>query len=436
LNVIQTVQIQIGYCLVWQQLKPFNFVWIVLGALLLVSCQPSTDDIEIIDTEIHDDEDVTLPTSLELIPAHWDALAGWGQGDLLRSLSSFVRSCERMANRPDELFLNPQAEWVGRYRDWREPCATALSAPMNEDAALAVFEAVFTPVRVVGIAEDTGQVSQSGMLTGYYEPYVEVRRETIGEFTQGLRRRPDDLISVDLGLFDPSLSGRHVVGQAVNGRLVHYRDRENIELTDAGEVFAYGRPIDVFFLQIQGSGRLVFEGGYQERAAFAAHNGLPYSSIGRELIQRGELELHAASKAGIENWLNENGAVATAELFAVNPRYVFFASETLDDPELGPRGSSGVSLTPMASLAVDPAYHAHGVPVWLNVDLPDAENWSGLVISQDSGGAITGPLRGDFFWGWGDEAERRAGTTRGDAVWTLLLPKAVVDRIVDVTPPA
>tara|TARA_R110002126_G_scaffold44875_10_gene127641 strand:+ start:1581 stop:2045 length:465 start_codon:yes stop_codon:yes gene_type:complete len=154
------------------------------------------------------------------------------------------------------------------------------------------------------------------------------------------------------------------------------------------------------------------------------------------LIERGELQAHAASKAGIEAWLNRNGSAATAELFSVNPRYVFFETQDLTDPSLGPRGSSGVALTPMASIAVDPAFHAWGVPVWLAADLPDMPAWTGLVITQDGGGAINGPLRGDFFWGWGDVEERRAGTTRAQAQWTVLLPVSVAQRIVDATPPA
>ena len=276
---------------------------------------------------------------------------------------------------------------------------------------------------------DSGTTEMTGRLTGYYEPYVEVRETRQGTFTQPLRRRPDDLVTVDLGLFDEALAGRRLVGEVRDGQLVHYKDRAAIEAEDAGEIFAWGEPIEVFFLQIQGSGRLVYPDGRQERAAFAAHNGLPYRSIGRELIERGELEAHAASKAGIEAWLMLNGPEATAELFSVNPRYVFFQTQPLTDPDLGPSGSTGIALTPMASIAVDPAHQAYGVPVWLSTDLPEIGPWSGLVVTQDTGGAIRGPLRGDFFWGWGETAERRAGTTRTDAEWVLLLPHTVVARL-------
>jgi len=422
--------IQTGFCRVWQKLK----LVALGGALWLGACQQPADEAPAPPPEPA--APVILPSQLDLIPSHWDAMAGWGESDLRPALSAFLRSCETFSGKSDDAPLNPRAAWAGRFGDWRAACTGLAMTADTPDAAQASFEALFSPVRVVAIEPDSQSVEQTGLLTGYYEPFVEVRHAPEGEFTQPLRLRPDDLISVNLGIFDEALAGRNLVGRAENGRLVHYRDREEIEIDNFGRAFAWGRPIDVFFLQIQGSGRLVFEDGRQIRAAFAAHNGLPYRSIGRELIARGELELHAASKAGIEAWLNENGPEATAELFSVNPRYVFFGQETLDRPELGPRGSSGVALTPVSSIAVDPAFHAHGVPVWLNADLPEAPLWSGLVIAQDSGGAITGPLRGDFFWGWGEDAERRAGTTRAQSSWTVLLPKAVAERIADASPPA
>ena len=383
------------------------------------------------------DSTIVLPDQLLLVPAHWDALRDWQSNDPVAGITAFLRSCERWHNWAEDRPLNPRAEWAGTVGDWRAACASATLAGGDADARRAALEAVLTPIRVVAVGEeDSVETADTGLLTGYYEPFVEVREEPSFEFSQPLRRRPDDLVTVDLGRFDEELAGRRLVGRVEDGELVFYRDRDQIERLDRGDVIAWGRPIDVFFLQIQGSGRLVYPDGQQERAAFAAHNGLPYRSIGRELIQRGELERHAASKQGIERWLDENGPQATAELFAVNPRYVFFQTQALNEPDLGPAGSSGVSLTPMASIAVDTAHHAHGVPVWLTADLPELDTWSGLVVAQDSGGAINGPIRGDFFWGWGDTAERRAGRTRAQASWYVLLPTAVAQRIIDATPPA
>lgn len=403
------------------------------SAALLAACQQPVPDPQ---PDIEPEPEIVVPDSLSLIPADWDAMAGWGETDLLPAVTAFLRSCARLAGRDDEAWLNPRASWAGQVGDWRPACEQIEARLAAGEEPGALLERVLSPVRAYSVDTESGAVIDDGHMTGYYEPYVEVRRQPVGEFRQPLRSRPDDLVSVDLGLFDEDLAGRRLVGQVRDGRLVHYRDRADIEANNAGEPFAWGRPIDVFFLQIQGSGRIVYPDGSQERAAFAAHNGQPYRSIGRELIQRGELQRHEASKQGIERWLNANGLEATAELFSVNPRYVFFATEALSDPSLGPRGSSGIALTPRVSIAVDPAFHAQGIPVWMTVDLPEEENWSGLAVTQDAGGAITGPLRSDYFWGWGEDAERRAGTTNTRAQWTVLLPIEVAARIADLTPPA
>lgn len=409
---------------------------LLIGVLALAACQPRVPEPE---PELEPEPETTeveRPESLDFQPVLWAQIEGWTESDLDPPLQAFRRSCARLDRRVDGDWLNPQAVWAGRVADWRGACAAAAMTQPGAGSARASLEAVFTPIRLIARDVETGEVREDGLLTGYYEPYVEVRRSREGEFTQPLRRRPDDLVTVDLGRFDENLAGRRLVGEVEDGELVLYKDRAEIELDDAGEVFAWGRPVDVFFLQIQGSGRLVFPGGLEERAAFAAHNGLPYRSIGRELVRRGELEAHAASKQGIEAWLDARGPEATAELFGVNPRYVFFQSEALSDPTLGPRGASGVALTPMASIAVDTRLMAHGVPVWMSADLPELDDWRGLVIAQDSGGAINGPLRGDFFWGWGETAERRAGTTRARASWIVLLPHTVVARLFAETEPA
>jgi membrane-bound lytic murein transglycosylase A len=400
-------------------------------ALTLAACGPKPDE----PPRETPETPPSAPDALDFRPAHWDGLSGWDGADLAPALAAFRRSCARFLVRPDDAPLAPRAAWAGTVGEWREACRAADAALAGDIAPREAFESALSPVIALAVDPQTGAADRTGLLTGYYEPFVEVRTGRQGAFTQPLRRRPDDLVTVDLGRFDESLAGRRIVGEVRGGELVHYKDRAEIEAQDAGEIFAWGRPVDVFFLQIQGSGRLVWPDGRQERAAFAAHNGLPYRSIGRELIKRGELQPHAASKAGIERWLAEHGPEATAELFAVNPRYVFFETQDIADPDLGPAGASGVALTPMASIAVDPAFHAHGVPVWLNAGLPELGAWAGLAIAQDSGGAITGPLRGDFFWGWGETAERRAGSTRAEAEWTILLPHVVVARLFAEQPP-
>lgn len=349
----------------------------------------------------------------------WPDIRSWAELDLAPAFGAFSRSCESIGRMPPEQALSPRSAIGGTVADWQAVCRDLEAMPPRQ-----FFESRFVPVRIT--AGDT----ISGLLTGYYEPEVEVRRIRQGEFTQPIRPRPEDLLSADLGDFSAELAGQRLMGRVEGNRFIPYRERAEIETANAGDVLAWGRPIDVFFLQIQGSGRLVFEDGETLRAAFSAHNGLPYASIGRELVARGELELHQASKAGIEAWLNENGPEATAGLFAVNPRYVFFGLEALPDPDLGPRGAAGLPLTPMASVAVDPAFLPYGAPVIVSADLPDAPGWQGLLVTQDTGGAIRGPMRGDLFYGWGETAERRAGSTRSQSEWIVLLPYAVAEPLL------
>lgn len=368
-------------------------------------------------------EEPAAEAAILYTPTGWDSVSGWSETDPRAALGAFARSCARLALRPDDAAMNPRAEESGTAGDWREACAMLAHDFADAEAARAAVEGVFTPVRV------SAPDSETGMLTGYYEPEVEVRRQREGAFTQPLRARPDDLLVADLGQFEPDLAGRRIVGMASDRSFVPYRTRGEIEAEDAGEPLAWGRPIDVFFLQIQGSGRIVYPDGAQARAAFAAHNGRPYNSIGRVLIDRGEMELSDASKDGIEAWLERAGPEAARALFNENPRYAFFALEPLSDPSLGPRGAEGVALTPMASIAADPAFHAYGTPVFLSADLPGEAGWQGLVVIQDTGGAITGPMRGDMFYGWGETAERRAGSQRSQGEWVVLLPHAVAARL-------
>lgn len=392
---------------------------VVALSLIVLSCERVPDPV----SEPEPDQTPVSETGDLVFEAlDWADVPGWPDLDTGPAMQALQRSCAALAQMPPGLPMSERAAITGPVSDWQAVCHES-----NASDARAYFESLFVPVRV------RTETSETGLLTGYYEPQLDVRREPDAEFSHPIRARPDDLLMADLGAFSDDLAGQRIMGRVEGNRFVPYRSRDQIELAESGEPLAWGRPIDVFFLQIQGSGRLVFEDGETVRAAFAAHNGLPYASIGRELVARGELELHQASKAGIEAWLEANGPEATAELFSVNRRYIFFGLEDLPNPDLGPRGGSGLPLTPMGSIAVDPSFLPYGIPVILGADLPDAPGWHGMLVTQDTGGAITGPLRGDFFYGWGDTAERRAGSTRAEAEWIILLPRAVAERLL---PPA
>ena len=366
---------------------------------------------------------VPYPALPSLRRSAFDRLSGWSGVDARGALSAFLESCRRIEARPDAAPMSASAAYAGQVADWRDVCLeAAFLAPTMPDsaAARAFFERNFQPL----------EWGSTGRLTGYYEPYLEVRNRPDDEFSMAIRARPGDLLTGDLGQFIAGLEGQRIMGRAADQRFEPYRTRAEIEALDLGVPLAWGRPIDVFFLQIQGSGRLLYPDGGQARVRFAAHNGLPYVSIGRILIERGELSPHNASKQDIQDWLRARGPRAWRPLFDENPRYVFFSLDVLEDPNLGPTGAQGAPLTPMASIAVDPQHHAWGVPIFLTADLPGASSWTGVVISQDAGGAITGAARGDLFYGWGDAAGERAGRQNDpDARWVVLLPNALAARI-------
>ena len=327
------------------------------------------------------------------------SLRGWSATDAAPALLAFRLSCTAWTDAEDAAALAPNLPQYGIFADWREPCAAAGEAT----DAKAFFETHFTPV-----ALSTPEAGE-GLLTGYYEPEIAVRRVPSREFSEPVLARPDD----------PAVQALPRAEQGPR----------------SSRVIAYGRPIDVFFMQVQGSGRIRFADGLTLRAAFAGHNSLPYTSIGRVLVERGEMELSAASKGAIERWMRSNGPEATRELMNSNARYVFFEEQAVPSSgSTGPQGAMRVPLTDMGSIALDPRYHPYGTVALLETTLPRAKgDFRGvpatlLVVGQDTGGAIRGPLRGDLFFGSGEAAGELAGVMKHPVRWTLLLPKRLAER--------
>ena len=347
-------------------------------------------------------ETPTTPPSAETPPeplsenaARFAQVEGWAEADHAPALAAFRRSCEELAKRPDEKQLHSKNDWLGTHADWSEVCRAAKLA----SNATPFFETLFAPV---SISPD------AGLLTGYYEPEVEVRAAPDAIFSEPILSVPDD--------------------DAV-------RALPRAKLTaKSADVIAYGRPIDVFFLHIQGSGRLHFDDGRVVRAGYAANNGHKYRSIGRVLINRGALTKEQSAKRNIQAWMDEAGPEKTRELMNANPRYIFFSEQTIPDGD-GPKGAMQVPLTAMGSIAVDPKHNPYGIPVFLNTRLPQkARDYRGeatglLVVTQDTGGAIKGPLRGDLFFGAGNEAGALAGVMKHPVRWTVLVPIAVAARL-------
>ncbi len=287
-------------------------------------------------------------------------------------------------------------------------------------ASRSFFERNFTPYQV---SQDDGGLE--GLVTGYYEPLLMGSRSPSSRFAHPLFGPPDDLLVVDLGDQYPELKHLRLRGRLQGNRVVPYFSRADIETGLAplrGREIAWVEdPVELFFLQVQGSGRIQLEDGSQMRVGYADQNGHPYRSIGRWLVDNNELTLDKASMQGIKDWARSNPDRLRSLLHA-NPSFVFF--KELPETGGGPIGSLGVPLTPERSIAVDPRGIPLGAPVWLATTEPNSSTpLQRLVMAQDTGSAIKGNVRADYFWGFGDKAGNRAGAMKQSGRMWLLLPR-------------
>ncbi|MGH8806454.1 MAG: murein transglycosylase A [Noviherbaspirillum sp.] len=342
-----------------------------------------------------------------LKPVGFDALPGWSKDDLREAWPAFLTSCEVLAKKPD----------------WKEPCSIARDVDVkNESAVRTFFEAFFMPHEIFNVGG-----ADNGLVTGYYEPLLRGTRKRGGAFQTALHRAPDDLLTIDMAGLYPELKGMRLRGRLIGNKIVPYPSRA--EMVQAGalagkELLWVDDPIEAFFLQVQGSGRVqLVDTKETVRVAYADQNGHPYKSIGRYLVDKGEMTLDQASAQNIKAWYAANPA-RQQELLNVNPSYVFFKEEKLNEPVRGPKGALGVPLTPQRSIAVDPQFVPLGVPVFLATTHPGTETpLQRLVMAQDTGGAIRGALRADYFWGFAAEAGEKAGKMKQRGAMWLLLPK-------------
>ena len=330
-------------------------------------------------------------------------LPGWESARLEPSLRAFMAGCPRA---PGPLI---------------DACAIATSiAPGDEAGARRFFESAFAAYSVSSTV--TGE---SGLITGYYEPILRGARSRSAEYRFPIFGVPPDLVVVDLAAVAPEVRNVRLRGRLDGRRLVPYYSRAEIEAR--GESFSApilawaADPVDLFFLQIQGSGQLQLDSGERVRLAYADQNGHPYRSLGRYLVERGEMPLELASMEGIKAWAAANPQKLQDALNA-NASYVFFRE--LADAR-GPVGALGVPLVPQYSIAVDRRYVPLGAPVFLATTLPLSEEpLVRLVAAHDTGGAIRGVVRADYFWGTGEEAGRDAGRMRQSGKLWLLWPRS------------
>jgi membrane-bound lytic murein transglycosylase A len=369
------------------------------------------------------------PPELRIRPAAFEDIEGWQQDDPSAALEAFRRSCAKLDAQPDArpVANDPtMARVAGTALDWRGPCAAAQQPVGSADQARRFFEDWFQPFLV------TDRDEASGLFTGYYEPLLYGSRRYGGAYTVPLYGLPDDLIRINLGRFRPDLAGYAIAGRIDGDELVPYFARAEI---DAGalegrdlELLWVDDPVASFFLQIQGSGQIQLDDGARIRVGFAGQNGHAYRAIGRDLVERGAMTIEEVSLQSIRDWLIAHPEEAQG-VMARNSSYVFVRERPELDPADGPIGAQGVPLTAGRSLAVDQAYIPLGAPVWLDTTAPLPEGAAPvqrLMIAQDTGGAIKGPVRGDVFWGAGERAEAIAGRMRSQGRLMVLLPKAAI----------
>ncbi len=354
--------------------------------------------------------------ALTLQETSFEKLPGWESDRLADAVAPLQKSCARILKK-DATADFGAGGFAGTAAAWQELCGKLPEAKsVNPDAARAFFEENFTPYEI------HGKKGREGLFTGYYEPVLNGSRKKRGAYKIPLYGRPDDLIKVNLGDFRPGLKGETIMGRVQDKNLIPYHTRAEIEKgalkKKRKEIIWVDSAVDAFFLHIQGSGQVRLKDGSIVRVGYAAENGQPYVAIGRELIKRGALTKDTVSMQSIRDWLGKNPAQA-AEVMNLNTSYIFFHKLTGKE---GPLGAEGVPLTPKRSLAVDRKKIPYGVPVWLDIKDPALQQ---LMIAQDTGGAITGAVRGDFFWGAGHEAAEKAGEMKSPGRAWLLLPKTV-----------
>lgn len=383
----------------------------IFAAFLLFGCG-KTEDIQ---PQVH------------FAPVAYEDLQGWPNDNPTAAIEAFKRSCGKLTTRPGSSTIGAH-DLYGKADDWRLACdaANGFKASPTAEEARQFFEAWFQPFEI------TSDGKTSGLFTGYYEPLLHGSKDKIGDYKIPLHLPPSDLVRVDLGRFDPDLKGQSIRGRIEGQQFIPYHSRDEIvngALADQElELVWVDDEIEKFFLQIQGSGQVRLDDGTVLRVGYADQNGLPYRAIGRDLIEIGALSPEEVSLQSIRKWLVANPGRAR-NIMSRNKSYIFFQENTELDPSEGPLGAQNVPLTAGRSLAVDPRHIPLGAPLWLETTAPWPEGerpLRRLVIAQDTGGAIKGPIRGDVFWGAGEQAEAIAGHMKNQGRFFVFVPRGAI----------
>ena len=357
-----------------------------------------------------------------LTPISFDDIAGWSGADLETALAAFRRSAAE--KRTSASGFRRQAAFGGTLADWQAACDAAGDS-VDPDSFFATH---FRAFRV------TDPERPEGLFTGYYEPLVNGSLQPDPAYPVPVYARPPDLVA-----FSPEEVAETGLsyGRRVNGKALAFDTRQDIEngsLSGKAEVLCWLDDwVDAFFMHVQGQGRVRLTDGRSLRLSYAAKAGHPYSGIGHILIERGVAPKEKMSMQVLRDWMKQNSSEARALMWN-NQSYIFFQKAEVTDDTLGGIGAAKVNLTPLHSLAVDRAHWMFGTPLWIETSLPP-EAPEGprpiqrLMIAQDTGSAIKGVIRGDFFWGWGPRAETIAGHMKSKGTMVALLPLPLARRL-------
>ena len=350
-------------------------------------------------------------TTIGFETASWSQLPGWRADDTLAAWPAILTSCNALRFRPE----------------WQSFCAPATAAsPTDSNAVRALIEQYLQPYRVLRV---TGRKTENtGLVTGYFEPLLHGSRERSDIYATPLYSRPDDLLIVDLADVIPELKGKRVRGRVEGNKVVPYYSRaasREAPGLQGHEIVWIDNALDAFMLEVQGSGRVQLTTGEIIRLQYEDQNGHPYRSIGRYLADQGVMTIDQVNMPAIRAWLAANPQRQN-EVLDSNPSVVFFREAPLDDPAIGPKGALGVPITAGRSIAIDPKFLKLGAPMFLSTTAPGIGGGplQRLVVAQDTGGAIRGPIRADLFFGYGPEAGTQAGMMKYDGEMWLLWPKA------------
>ena len=348
-----------------------------------------------------------------------DSLPGWKNDKVLNAFPALQKSCRSILKKLNR--RQSSKKKLKKHSSWQNVCDQITTNSFGEDSFREFLKSKFIAYQI------RYRGSDEGLFTGYYEPTLDGSLKLSREYKTPIYPKPTDLIHVNLGEWKESLNNSRILGRVVGNKLKPYFSRSDISKgaldREITPILWLKSEIDAFFLHIQGSGRVVLPDGEVYRLGYAGKNGRKYYPIGRHLLEIGAIPKENISMQSIKKWLKENPG-KKKDVMNMNPSYVFFRKLNGND---GPIGAQGVVLTSGRSLAVDRHYSKLGAPVWLSANFEDEEGkkLQRLMVAQDTGGAIKGPIRGDVFWGSGKIAERLAGIMKAKGSMYVFYPKSI-----------